>query len=150
MKNPLSLHFLILLLSLSLSGFAGNVSAAEQPAGVPATREKVVLQVSDSVPAKWSLTLNNARNALEALGKGNIDIEIVAYGPGIEMLRAGSEAGARIAQAQSDGIKVVACQNTMRGMKLAESDMLPSIGYVPSGVVELIEKQKEGWSYIHP
>ena len=30
------------------------------------------------------------------------------------------------------------------------ADMLPDIGYVPAGVVELMKKQKEGWAYIRP
>lgn len=140
----------MLIFALSLITAADVAIAADQVAEAPSTREKVIFQVSDSVPAKWNLTLNNAKNALEALGKGNIDIEIVAYGPGVDMLKLGSEVGGRVVQAQSEGIKVVACQNTMRNMKLTEADMLPSVGYVPSGVVELIRKQKEGWSYVRP
>jgi intracellular sulfur oxidation DsrE/DsrF family protein len=48
------------------------------------------------------------------------------------------------------GIRVVACENTMHGKKLTKADMLPDIGYVRAGVVELIEKQKEGYAYIRP
>ena len=45
-------------------------------------RNRVVIQVSDADPAKWNLALNNARNMQTDLGAANVDIEIVAYGPG--------------------------------------------------------------------
>ncbi len=123
---------------------------AEAPSQQAATREKVIIQVSDSVPGKWNLALNNARNVQEALGKDKVDIEIVAYGPGIEMLKLESEVGNRIGKALTDGVKIVACENSMKSMKISQADMLPSIGYVRSGVVELMKRQKEGWAYIRP
>ena len=45
-------------------------------------------------------------------------------------------------------MKINACQNTMHGLKLTPADMLPEIGYVPSGVVEVMRKQQQGWAYI--
>ena len=66
------------------------------------------------------------------------------------MLKFESEVGPRIDKALADGVKVVACENTMKSMKLKQSDMLPSISYVPSGVIEIIRKQREGWVYIRP
>ena len=49
-----------------------------------------------------------------------------------------------------DGVKVVACENTMKAQKLAVADMLRGISYVPAGVVEMMKKQKAGWAYIWP
>lgn len=113
-------------------------------------RDHVVIQVSDAVPAKWNLALNNARNVQDALGKDKVDVEIVAYGPGVEMLKMESEVGNKVDKAVIDGIRIVACQNTMKAQKLTQSDMLPSIGYVPAGVVEIIKKEEMGWAYIRP
>jgi hypothetical protein len=48
------------------------------------------------------------------------------------------------------GVKVVACENTMKGQKLARKDMIDGIGYVQAGVVELIVKQQQGYAYIRP
>lgn len=112
---------------------------------------KAVLQVSDNDPAKWNLALNNAKNVQDELGGADgVDLEIVVYGPGIGMLKAGSPVAARVAGALKDGIKVVACENTMKGQKLVPADMLTEIGYVPAGVVELMKKQQQGWAYIRP
>ena len=113
-------------------------------------RPALVLQVSDNDPAKWNLTLNNARNAQSELGADQVDIEIVVYGPGIHMLKADSVTSNRVAEAVKAGVKVVACQNTMDVLKLTKADMQASIGYVPAGVVELMKLQTEGWSYVRP
>jgi hypothetical protein len=115
-----------------------------------AQRQKLVIQVSDSEPAKWGLALNNAKNVQEELGAANVDIEIVAYGPAIGMLRMDSPANSRITEAMKSGIKVVACQNTMRNLKLTKDDMHPAVGYVPAGVTEIMKLQRAGWSYIRP
>ena len=125
---------------------AGRPALAQKPAA----KNKVVMQVSDNDPAKWNLALNNANNLQKDLGMDDVDVEIVAYGPGIGMLKAGSAVAPRIASALQAGIQVVACQNTMAGMHLEKADMLPTIGYVPAGVVELMKKQQQGWAYIRP
>lgn len=115
-----------------------------------AEKEKVVFQVSDADPKKWNLALNNAKNVQQEIGKDKVEIEVVVYGPGIGMLKLDSEVAQRVDQAVESGIKVVACENTMVGQKLTRADMLPSAGYVPAGVVELMKKQKEGYAYIRP
>ena len=119
--------------------------AQSQPA-----KNKAVFQVSDGDPQKWNLTLNNAKNVQDDLGSDTVDLEIVVYGPGIGMLKGDSPVAKRIADALKSGVKVVACENTMKAQKLVYADMLPAIGYVPAGVVELMKKQQEGYAYIRP
>ena len=123
------------------------LSHAQSTTGKP---NKVVLQVSDGDAKKWGLALNNAYNVQSDLGAETTDLEIVVYGPGIGMLKSDSPVAARIASAMKSGIKVVACENTLAAQKLAKADMLPDIGYVPAGVVELMKKQQQGYAYIRP
>lgn len=128
-----------------------TLSCAQPPqAGGGARPHRVIFQVSDADPAKWNLTLNNVRNVQQDLGKDNVTVEVVAYGPGIGMLKLESAVGPRIAEALASGVAVVACENTMKNQKLSRDDMLPKIGYVDAGVVELMKRQKEGYAYIRP
>jgi intracellular sulfur oxidation DsrE/DsrF family protein len=113
-----------------------------------ATKPRAVFQVSDADPAKWNLTLANVANAQESLGKEAADIEIVAFGPGIDMLKKDSPVAPRVAEALHNGVRIVACQNSMRSRKLTPADMLPDIGYVPSGVVEIMQREREGYAYL--
>ena len=130
---------------------AGAAALAVMPADAQqAVRPKVVVQMSEADPAKWNLALNNVRNLQVDLGAANIDIELVAYGSGIGMLKADSVVGNRIDEALAAGVKVLACENTMRGAKLTSSDMLTKVGLVPSGVVEITQRQMQGWAYLRP
>jgi intracellular sulfur oxidation DsrE/DsrF family protein len=110
----------------------------------------VVLQVSDADPGKWNLALNNAQNIQEALGKDNVDVEIVAYGPGLPMLKMESKVGGRLAQALDGNVKLIACENTMRKAHLTKADMYGGISYVPGGVVHIMQREQEGWAYVRP
>ena len=113
-------------------------------------RQKVVFQVSDADPAKWNLALNNARNVQQDLGKDKVDVEIVAYGPGLGMLKADSKVAARLAQALDSNIGLMACENTMRNTKTKREDMYGGISFVDAGVVHIMKRQREGWSYVRP
>ena len=160
-QAPKHRHCLTIAMLAAAVGFGAampaGANAASPQAGAPAAapaksaRHKVIFQVSDGDPKKWNLTLNNARNVQTELGAANVAIEIVAYGPGIGMLKADSESANRVQEeALSNGVKVVACENTMTNMKLAKADMLNGIGYVRAGVVELMVRQKQGYAYIRP
>lgn len=136
------------LSSVPFSSFGAPSKKVAQPA--KAAKKKVIIQVSDADPKKWALALNNAANVQEDLGRENVEVEIVAYGPGLGMLKLESEVGERVKSALGDGVKVVACENTMRKQKLSQADMLPDLGYAKAGVVELMSKQAEGYAYIRP
>lgn len=116
----------------------------------PATKNRLIIQVSDSDPKKWGLALNNAKNVQTDLGKSSVEIELVAYGPGIGMLKLDSEVANRVNEAMADGVMVVACENTMTNQKISKDDMLPKIGYVKAGVVEIMQKQQQGYAYLRP
>jgi intracellular sulfur oxidation DsrE/DsrF family protein len=134
-------------LTLSLLLIAAGTAAAE---GTAAVKNRVVMQVSDGDPAKWNLALNNARNLQADLGASNVEIEIVAYGPGLGMLKAESVVGNRVAEALGSGVRIAACENTMKAQKLVKDDMLHGIAYVGAGVVEIMQRQQQGWAYLRP
>ncbi len=126
------------------------VAISSASAQTSKSANKVVVQVSDNDPAKWNLALNNARNLQADLGRDNVEIEIVAYGPGLGMLKADSIVANRVDEAIGAGTKIVACENTMAAQKVTRDDMLPKVGYVKAGVVELMQKQQQGWAYLRP
>ncbi|MFT6766818.1 MAG: intracellular sulfur oxidation DsrE/DsrF family protein [Burkholderiaceae bacterium] len=114
----------------------------------PVSATKVVVQISNDAPRTWSTALNNADNVLAAIPGAEVDTMV--YDLGIGMLKAESTVANRVAKAVSSGIKVVACENTIRKAKLNPQDMHADIGYVPSGVVEIMAQQGDGWSYLRP
>lgn len=143
-------RFILATIMLALATAGQPLALAAPPAPAPGKRHKLVLQVSDSDTKKWNLALVNALNVLEALGQNKVKMEIVVYGPAIDMLRIESEVGPRVDEIMRRGVKVVACENTMRGQHLEPADMLPNISYTRTGVVYLMKKQEQGYSYIRP
>jgi intracellular sulfur oxidation DsrE/DsrF family protein len=149
-----------LLAALALTCAAAPAFAADaagKPAAAPAAiaaapaetaRERAIFSVSDNDPAKWNLTLGNINNAIDGLGAGSADIELVVYGPGINMLKKDSPVAEKLAAALARGVHIAACQNSMRGAKLELTDLAPGVSPVPSGVVELIRREHAGYAYV--
>ena len=68
----------------------------------------------------------------------------------IFMIKLESRVGAGVSDAIAAGVRVVACESTMTVQKLTKGDRLPSLLYVPAGVVELMARQRQGYVYIRP
>jgi len=135
----------------ALLGATMMVGSLALPASsLAADKSKMVIQVSDNNAATWNLALNNAKNIQKDVGKDKVDLEIVAFGPGINMLKADSEVANRIDEAAEAGVQVLACQNTMRNQKLNKEDMHEKVNYVSSGVVEIMQRQQQGYTYLRP
>lgn len=132
-------------LAVPLSSIAAEDKAAQKP-----QKERVVIQVSDADPQKWNLALNNAKNVQVDLGADKTEVEIVAYGPGIGMLKADAIVANRVEDAVAAGVKVVACENTMKSLNISRDDMNRKVEYVAAGVVELMRRQQQGYAYIRP
>lgn len=126
--------------------FAGYAAAAEAP------RYRLLLQVSEESLDLLNLSLNNAKNAQENFGPDNIEIEIVVFGGGVHTLKyyMPTLLAEKVKLSIYSGVRIVLCEHSLRAANLRASDMLPDVRYVPSGIVELVEKQTQGWSYVRP
>jgi intracellular sulfur oxidation DsrE/DsrF family protein len=135
------------------------MTGAQAQSGKP---HRIAIQVDQNDPAVMNLTLNNAENIIAYYRDKNedVDVEIVAYGPGLNMLRDDtSPVKDRIARmANADAIfpaklAFSACNNTLQGMEKREGHtitIVPQAKIVPAGVVRLSELEEQGWSYIRP
>ena len=136
-----------LLAFLGLGAAAAPALAAQTKS---APRHSVILQVTDRDTNRWQLALNNARNVQADLGADNVEIEIVAYGPGIDMLKSESPVANGLAGALDASVRLIACENTMQNNKMTRDDMYSGIAYVQAGVTHIMKRQHEGWAYIRP
>jgi len=108
----------------------------------------VVIQVSEADPVKWELALINARNARK--NYRNAQVEIVAYGPGLKMMRKDSPVAATLLEANQNGVKLLACGNTMRLTKTKQDELSTLVDIVPAGVVAIVDRQTQGYAYVRP
>lgn len=135
------------LLSAAGAAMVATEAARAQSAS-SAGKERVVIQVSTPDPKLWNQALNYIENLREFYGPDKVEIELVALGHGIGVLKLDSIQGPRVADGLKLGVHVSACEVTMRRQKLGREDMLPNIGYVPAGLGQVIKRQREGWAYI--
>ncbi len=148
-----------MLRSLLLAPLAG-LFAVEATQAQAAKPHRVVIQVDQNDPAVMNLALNNARNLLDYYRdkKEDVDVEIVAYGPGLHMLRDDtSPVKDRIKELANvsfpSKIAFSACNNTKEGMEKREGHaitIIPQAKIVPAGVVRIMELQEQGYSYVKP
>jgi intracellular sulfur oxidation DsrE/DsrF family protein len=144
-----ALHALVLALALVAALPVAAADPAKPAASVAAAQKhRVVIQVSDPDPRLWAQAINYTENLRQLLGKDNVEIEVVALGLGIGVLKLDSPHGTRVSDSLKQGVKFSACESTMKRQKLTTGDMLPDIGYTPGGLVRILERQREGWNYI--
>lgn len=137
---------------------AGLAAAPAQAADADKKLHHLAIQIDQNDPALMNLVLNNAMNVVQEYDKRGeqVEIEIVAYGPGLHMLRQDTSPVAPRVKSIGDSVPAiafVACGNTKAGMEKAEGKevaLLPSAQVVPAGVVRLMELQEQGWSYVRP
>jgi uncharacterized protein len=120
----------------------------------------IAVHVDQNDPQVMNMALNNVTNVIEYYRARNEDVEIdiVAYGPGLHMLRADTspvqDRIKHLKEIASPGkIQFSACNNTKMGMEKTEGHaiaILPDATIVPSGVIRLMELQEQGWSYVRP
>lgn len=134
------------------------VVATATSAGAGGKTHKLAIQVDVNDAAVMNLALNNAANVssyYDGIGD-SIQIEIVAYGPGLHMFRDDTSPvkdRLRNFKAGMPNVTFSACGVTKAGMEKAEGHpitIIPEARIVPSGAVRLIELQESGWSYLKP
>ncbi len=141
-----------LLFILGLIGLV-NMSVYADSESKPFAEKHVVLQISDPNPMKQTLVLNVASNLMKHYGPDKIDIEIVAFGPGLRLLMAGNSNQSRITGLNDNGVRFSACKNTIAGFtrKLGHAPELVSQAVpVSAGVVRIMELTDQGYSLIKP
>src|SRR5262249_11609606 len=127
--------------------------ALASPALAGEAKHRLAIQVNQNDPQVMNLALNNASNVIEYYGARNeeVDIDIVTYGPGLHMFRADTSPVKELAF--PGNVQFSACNNTKQGMEKAEGKEVPILSeatIVPSGVIQLMELQEKGWSYVRP
>ncbi len=138
------------LLALLVSPFIGSQAIAAEKSMADA---KIVLQISDPNPFKQKLVLNVANNLIKHYGQDLVEIEIVAFGPGLRLLFADNANKGRVNSLAGRGVRFSACANTTRNMgkMLGAPPVLNSKAVtVGAGVVRIVDLVKQGFILIKP
>lgn len=142
--------------TLVLCGLAAVATAAEFPEEDPKpfAEARVILQLSDADERKQNLVLDVANNLIKHYGGPDmIDIEIIAFAQGIELLFADSPRGERIDSLVVSGVRFVACKNTVDTLErvtgkrpVLTEHAIP----VQTGVAHIVQRTGEGFTLVRP
>lgn len=135
-----------------MAAISASINAASND-DKPFAEKRIVLQISDQNPLKQTQVLNVASNLIKHYGSDKVDIEIVAFGPGLRLLLDGNSNQSRMNGLGSEGVRFSACKNTIE--KFAKN-----LGYQPklveqatpvsAGVVRILELQGQDYTLVKP
>ena len=136
-------------LLLLIISFASVMSLAAQ--GTPSVpnlkKYKIVIQLTNGDTAVHRATVKQISNAL--VTAPNSKIEVVCHNNGISFLQSAKTLqGDKIKELKAKGVIFVACENTLRERKIEKSEIVPEAGFVPAGIIEVVDKQTKGWAYL--
>ena len=125
------------------------------PSLVLAADHKMVIQVNSASELTHKMALINAKNLKTQLGKDNIDVEVVVFGPGIKLLHADGWQADRITQLQKDyGVNFSVCGGTLKAIAKRNNGVMPElvggVSEVVTGAIRILQLQEEGYHYMRP
>lgn len=126
---------------------------ADLPADKPFAEHRIALQLSDKDQKKQSEVLNVANNLLKAYGPDSVAVEVVAFGPGIDLLRAENVNRARVDSLVAQGVRFNICGNTLDTIE-RETGKRPAVNpnavEVKVGVGYLLTLAEKGYTIVRP
>mgnify|MGYP001820950757 CR=1 FL=1 len=142
--------FLPLLLVLLLV----SALAAAQSDDKPFAEAFIVLQLSDADAAAQARVVDVASNLVKHYGGPDfVDIEVVAFGPGLSLLYPGHPQQERIVSLLASGVLFVVCRNTMETIERKTGkrpELIAAAETVQTGVAHLVQRATEGYVVIRP
>ncbi len=114
-------------------------------------KHRVLFHLDESGRGRVRLVIANIENLLAELGEGNVEVALVVNAEGVlALLKTPDLHGAHLERLRAKGVRIQACENSLRQMGLTRAELQGGVETVPAGVVELVRKQAEGWAYIRP
>lgn len=119
----------------------------------PFADHHLALQLSDSDPKKQALTISVASNLLKFYGPDRIAIEVVVFGPGIDLVRAGNAHRVEVDSLISQGVQFDVCMNTVETLERETGEQValnPRAVKVQAGVAQILALTEKGFTLVRP
>jgi uncharacterized protein len=119
----------------------------------PFAEHKIVLQLSDNDARKQTLVISVANNLLKFYDPDKVAIEVVAFGPGIELLRSESPARKQVESLIAQGVRFDVCLNTVDTIERETGrrpEIIPAATPVQVGVGQILFLVENGYSLVRP
>lgn len=138
------MRVLIIILLVSIVCFARDFSNPQPTFDNP---RKVVYSLHVGDMQTINHTLSSMYNILKEYPSQSLKIVVVAYGKGLRALKKDYDKATltRISSLMQYDVEFIACKNTMETMNWKEKDFLNEVEFTQAGIVEVIERQIDGY-----
>jgi len=119
----------------------------------PFAEHKIVLQLSDNDVRKQNLVISVANNLLKFYDPDKVAIEVVAFGPGIDLLRSESASRKQVESLISQGVRFDVCLNTVDTIERETGrrpEIIPAATPVRVGVGQILFLTENGYTLVRP
>ena len=146
----------LLVLLVVLFSFLGAETELTEPKPSMVNPRKFVFPITTADENEISHVLSSVSNVVKFYGVDKCDVVVVAYSKGIKSLLKESnffdkEIQKRLKSLMMyDTVEFIACNNTMKTYEIKEKDLLKDVDVVTAGIVEIIERQLDGYIYVRP
>jgi len=140
------------LFLLCFGVFSIAQSSFSNPEPTFEAQRKVVVQLYYSDIKRVNQTLGMIYNILKEYPAETLNVVVVTYGPGMRAIKKDYDKHtlARIQSLMEYDVEFIGCRNTMESMHWKDSDFINDVSFVQAGIVELIERQVDGYIAINP
>ncbi|MDA9464377.1 DsrE family protein [Bradyrhizobium sp. CCBAU 53415] len=151
MRSQLSAAMMLALLVQAAvpPAFAQQVPLQDKPFA----EHRIVLQLSDGDAKKQALVLSVANNLLKAYDPDKIAIEVVVFGPGIDLLLAGNERRKQVESLIAQGVRFDICLNTVDTIERETGrrpEFIQAATPVQVGVGQILFLAENGYTAVRP
>jgi intracellular sulfur oxidation DsrE/DsrF family protein len=137
----------LLISAFSVEAQSEKISPATEKATLQGKSHKIVFQFSTEDTLAQKALMKQLNNILTVAP--DTKIEVVCHGPGLNMLLTSkSMVAEKISQMTKRGVNFLACEFSMSERNVSKDKIIPDAGFIKAGIVEIVSKQEEGWSYI--
>ncbi|TXF74809.1 DsrE family protein [Chryseobacterium sp.] len=150
MLNLIKTLFIILTLT-SLPMTAQNKKHQFKPVKAQLAEYRALYVLNESDETKIKGVIRNISNAMDDPRlKGKLYVELLAFGPGVELYRKKNGYDKLLIPLKERGVIFVQCENTLKEKNIPKADLYDFVRYTPSGNGEIILRQYEGWAVVKP
>jgi len=142
---------ILILLAFALSTNVAETEFAEPKPAIDNPRQ-LVFSIPTAEPKEINRILSTVNNVIKFYRTENTEVVIVAYGQGLKSLlkKGDTDIRKRIEALMTYDVEFIACGNTMRTLHIEKKDLLDDIEFATAGIVEIIERQLQGYTYTQP
>lgn len=141
--------YFFLTLSISpLLGIGQTNTTSEKPDPITLPQHRIVFQLASDNPDVHKSLVNQVSNVINFWGD-SVKVHVIVHGPGVSLMMTEKTMQKEgISSLIKRGVEFSVCENTLTQKGIPKEQMLPASTFVKNGVVAIVRKQEEGWSYI--